>query len=123
MRHSIFVSLRSCYSRFGFPRLPSVKTIISRPELCTDEYDMGQVELDKVKKVLTDEETIAAIKEEHPLSEEAEEEEYVRMREVRIRAVLDKAEVDFDKYHEYLAMNRIGFFVSPKTTANIPTIQ
>ena len=87
-----------------------MKTIIARPEKCTDgdEYDAGQVALDKVKKVLTDEETMAAIKEEHPLSDEAEEEEYVRMREVRIRAVLDKAGVDFDKYHEYLAMNKVG---------------
>ena len=85
-----------------------MRTIIARPELCTDEYDMGQVALDKVKKVLTDEDTMAAIEEEHPLSDEAKEEEYVRMREVRIRAVLDKAGVDFDKYHEYLAMNRTG---------------
>ena len=64
--------------------------------------------LDKVKKVLTDEETMAAIEEEHPLSDDATEEEYVKMREVRIRAVLDKAEVNFDKYHEYLAMSRTG---------------
>ena len=73
-----------------------MKTIITRPEKCTDEYDAGQVELDKVRKVLTDEETMAAIEEEHPLSDDATEEEYVRMREVRIRAVLDKAGVDFD---------------------------
>ena len=87
-----------------------MKTIIARPEKCTDgdEYDAGQLALDKVKKVLTDEETMAAIEEEHPLSYEATEEEYVRMREVRIRAVLDKAGVDFDKYHEYLAMNKVG---------------
>ena len=85
-----------------------MKTIIARPEKCTDEYDAGQVALDKVKKVLTDEETMAAIEEEHPLSDDAKEEDYVRMREVRIRAVLDKAGVDFDKYHEYLAMNRTG---------------
>ena len=85
-----------------------MKTIIARPEKCTDEYDAGQVALDKVKKVLTDEETMAAIEEEHPLSDDATEEEYVRMREVRIRAVLDKAGVNFDKYHEYLAMNRTG---------------
>ena len=88
--------------------MPSVKTIIARPEKCTDEYDAGQVALDKVKKVLTDEETMAAIEEEHPLSDDATEEEYVRMREVRIRAVLDKAGVGFDKYHEYLAMSRTG---------------
>ena len=44
-----------------------MKTIIARPEKCTDEYDAGQVALDKVKKVLTDEETMAAIEEEHPL--------------------------------------------------------
>ena len=85
-----------------------MKTIIARPEKCTEEYDAGQVALDKVKRVLTDEETMAAIKEEHPLSDEADEEEYVRMREVRIRAVLNKAEVDFNKYHEYLAMSRTG---------------
>ena len=58
--------------------------------------------------MLTDDEVMAAIKEEHPLSDEAPEEEYVRMIEVRIRAVLDKAEVDFEKYHEYLAMSRTG---------------
>ena len=85
-----------------------MRTIIARPETCTEEYDAGQVALDKVRRVLTDEETMAAIQEEHPLSDEAPEEEYVRMREVRIRAVLDKAEVDFDKYHEYLAMSKAG---------------
>ena len=108
MRYFTFSCLSTCYSRFGFPRLPSVKTIIARPEKCTDEYDAGQVALDKVKKVLTDEEVMASIEEEHPLTDEATEEEYVRMREVRIRAVLDKAGVNFDKYHEYLAMSRTG---------------
>ena len=97
-----------CQLRFGFPRLPSVRTIIARPEKCTEEYDAGQVALGKVKKVLTDDEVMAAIKEEHPLSNEASEEEYVRMREVRIRAVLQRAGVDFEKYHEYLAMSRTG---------------
>ena len=76
-----------------------MKTIIARPEKCTNKYDAGKVALDKVRKVLTDEETMAAIEEEHPLSDDATEEEYVRMREVRIRAVLDKAGVDFDMYH------------------------
>ena len=85
-----------------------MRTIIDQPEMCTDEYDAGQVALAKVKKVLTDEEVMAAIKEEHPLSDEASEEQYVRMREVRIRAVLQRAGVDFEKYHEYLAMSRTG---------------
>ena len=66
------------------------------------------MELNKVKKVLTDDEVMAAIKEEHSLNDEASEEEYVRMREVRIRAVLQRAEVDFEKYHEYLAMSKTG---------------
>ena len=85
-----------------------MRTIIARPEKCTEEYDAGQVALGKVKKVLTDDEVMSAIKEEHPLSDEASEEEYVRMREVRIRAVLQRAEVNFEKYHEYLAMSRTG---------------
>ena len=85
-----------------------MRTIIARPEMCTEEYDAGQVALGKVKKVLTDDQVMAAIKEEHPLSDDASEEEYVRMREVRIRAVLQQAGVDFDKYHEYLAMSRTG---------------
>ena len=76
--------------------------------MCTEEYDAGQVALGKVKKVLTDDQVMAAIKEEHPLSDDASEEEYVRIREVRIRAVLQQAGVDFDKYHEYLAMSRTG---------------
>ena len=58
--------------------------------------------------MLTDEEVMAVIQEEHPLSDEAPEEEYVRLREMRIRAVLDTAGVDFEKYHEYLAMSRTG---------------
>ena len=69
---------------------------------------MGQVELDKVRSVLLDQETMATIEEENPLDEEATEEEYVVMREVRIRAVLTVAKVDFNKYHEYLEMSRTG---------------
>ena len=79
--------------RFGFPRLPSVRTIISRPEKCNEEYDAGQVALDKVRKVLLDDKVMDKIKEEHYLSPDAEEEEYVRMREVRIRAVLVVANI------------------------------
>ena len=85
-----------------------MRTIISRPEKCNEEYDAGQVALDKVRKVLLDEEVMDKIKEEHYLSFDASEEEYVRMREVRIRAVLAEAKVDFDKYHQYLEMNRTG---------------
>ena len=94
--------------RFGFPRLPSVKTIIARPEKCTDEFDAGQVALEKVRKLLMDQEVVDKIKTDHPLSEETTEAEYVRLRELRIRALLDIAEVDFEKYHKYLAMSRTG---------------
>ena len=79
-----------------------MRTIISRPEKCNEEYDAGQVALDKVRKVLLDDKVMDKIKEEHYLSPDADEEEYVRMREVRIRAVLVVAKVDFDKYHKYL---------------------
>ena len=48
-----------------------MRTIIARPETCTEEYEAGQVELNKVKRVLTDDEVMAAIKEEHPLNDEA----------------------------------------------------
>ena len=58
--------------------------------------------------MLNDDEVMEAIKEEHPLNDEASEEDYLRMREVRIRAVLQQAGVDFGKYHEYLAMSRTG---------------
>ena len=64
--------------------------------------------LDRVKKVLLDDEVMNKIKEEHYLSPDASEEDYVRLREVRIRAVLEVAKVDFDMYHKYLAMNRMG---------------
>ena len=64
--------------------------------------------LDRVRKVLLDDEVMDKIKEEHYLSPDASEEDYVRLREVRIRAVLEVAKVDFDKYHKYLAMNRMG---------------
>ena len=73
-----------------------MRTIISRPEKCNEEYDAGQVALDKVRKVLLDDKVMDKIKEEHYLSPDADEEEYVRMREVRIRAVLVVAKVDFD---------------------------
>ena len=85
-----------------------MRTIISRPEKCNEEYDVGQVALEKVRKVLLDEKVMDKIKEEHYLSPDADEEEYVRMREVRIRAVLVVAKVDFNKYHKYLEMNRTG---------------
>ena len=85
-----------------------MKTIIARPEKCNEEYEAGQVALDKVKKVLLDDEVMGKIKEDHYLSPDVNEEEYVRLREVRIRAVLEVAEVDFDKYHKYLAMNKMG---------------
>ena len=61
-----------------------------------------------MRKVLLDDEAMDKIKEEHYLSPDATEEEYVRMREVRIRAVLVVAKVDFNKYHKYLEMNRTG---------------
>ena len=40
--------------------------------------------------------------------EDTSEEEYVRLRELRIRALLNIAEVDFEKYHKYLAMSKTG---------------
>ena len=51
-----------------------MRTIISRPEKCNEEYDAGQVALDKVRKVLLDDKVMDKIKEEHYLSPDAEEE-------------------------------------------------
>ena len=79
--------------------------------------------LDRVKKVLLDDEVMDKIKEEHYLSPNASEEEYVRLREVRIRAVLEVAKVDFDKYHKYLAMNRMGMKVTLRRSTSTTTIR
>jgi hypothetical protein len=73
-----------------------------------ETFEQGQVELGKVKKVLEDKERMDVIRDKHPLSEEASEEEYVDMRDTRIRALLAEAEVDFDDYHKYLQMNKKG---------------
>jgi hypothetical protein len=61
-----------------------------------------------VKKVLEDKERMDVIRDQHPISEEASEKEYVDLRERRIRALLAEAKVDFDDYHKYLEMNKKG---------------
>ena len=94
--------------RFNYPKFPSVRTIIAQPDNCNVEYEEGQIKLAKVKKILMDEEAMAKIKKEHHLSEDASVDEYTKMREERIRAMLEVAEVDFDDYHKLLAMNRKG---------------
>ena len=94
--------------RFKYPKFPSVKTIIAQPNKCDEDYEVGQVRLDKVRKLLMDKEVMDNIKEEHPLNEDASEEEYIKMREERIRALLVVAGVDFNEYHRYLAMNKKG---------------
>ena len=58
--------------------------------------------------MLMNKEVMEKIKEEHPLCEEATEEEYVRMREERIRALLAVAGVEFHAYHKYLEMSKKG---------------
>lgn len=93
---------------FLFPRFPSTRTILARPEKVDKDYKKGQVELGKVRKVLEDSEKMDRIKQRHPLSEEASEEEYVKMRDKRIRALLAEAKVDFKDYHLYLEMNKKG---------------
>ena len=119
VRHSTkyltsFTSLaNNSHYRFQFPRFPSSKTLIARPEAAADkdEYEMGQVKLKKVRNVLLDNEKMDNIREQHPLIEDATEEEYVLKREERIRAMLEEAEVDYDEYHKYLEMNKKGVMV------------
>ena len=96
------------FFRYNYPKFPSVRTIIAQPANCNDEYEEGQVKLAKVKKVMMDKDAMEKIKEEYHLSEDASKDEYTKMREERVRAMLDVANVDFDEYHKLLAMNRKG---------------
>ena len=94
--------------RFNYPKFPSVRTIIAQPANCNNEYEEGQVKLAKVKKVLMDKDAMEKIKEEYYLSDDASQEEYTKMREERIRAMLKVAKLGFDEYHKLLAMNKKG---------------
>ena len=96
--------VESCW--FGFPKFPSDRTLIARPEV-TDkkEFEKAKAKLNKVKAILEDEKLVQRILDEHPIDEDATLEEYETTRRVRIKMLVDMAGIDFEEYHKCLEMN------------------
>ena len=85
----------SCW--FGFPKFPSDRTLIARPEV-TDkkEFEKAKVKLNKVRAILEDERLVQHIMEEHPMEEDATMAEYEITRKARIKALVDMADIGYE---------------------------
>ena len=91
---------------FGFPKYPSDRTLIARPEITKKEdFEKAQIKLKKVKEILEDAEMVKHIMEEHPMKENATVEEYECTRKVRIKVLVDMAGIDYEEYHGFLQLN------------------
>ena len=91
---------------FGFPKFPSDRTLIARPEITKKEdFERAQIKLKKVKEILEDAEMVKHIMEEHAMKENATVEEYERTRKVRIKVLVDMAGINYEEYHGYLQLN------------------
>ena len=91
---------------FGFPKYPSDRTLIARPEITKkDDFERAQIKLKKVKEILEDEQMVKHIMEEHPMKENATVAEYEQTRKIRIKVLVDMAGIDYEEYHGFLQLN------------------
>ena len=103
--------------RFGYRKFPSPITIIRSPytnyqtqEEKNAAFKVFEETLEKVKKVIEDDEVIAEIMQKYDKETETRE-EYEQNRKKRIKEVLDIAEVSEGSYLEALSYSKAGYSI------------
>ena len=99
--------------RFGYPKLPSLETIITKPCKETGSKRQKKIEkhnttLDKVRSIIGDEEAVKEIMENYDKQSETLGDDYETNRKRRIQDVLDLAEVSMDDYIAALNFSKQG---------------
>ena len=103
-------SLNGTTCRFNIPKLPSEETVLCQPYSDKKEMVKAVKALDKVRKVLEDEDTMALLQGLFPEKGDTRE-DYVANRQARIQALCAQAGVGYDDYKRYLKMSHSGYSV------------
>jgi hypothetical protein len=95
--------------RFNFPRYPAPYTIVTQKFREEEVMQKSAKITEKIRRVLEDKEHLKTINEKIPIDMTIEREEYMRIREERIRMMCQMADVKYEEYLKALGVNRRGY--------------